>query len=395
MPRPRVLLAWESGDGRGHLSKLKAMAVLLGQDFVYDAALCRMQNAGELTPLCDLVFPCAYLPYSRERRRAAGSPPTATWGEFLGDLGFTDTGFLIRQIDWWGRAIRARASSMVVGDFSPCAILAARALGVPSVTLGRGYTVPPASMAEFPVLLPEFARRIYDEGQMVEALNGALRHFGLPCVDHLPQLYEATQGLPRTLALLDPYAAQRKHRTWPPLDAPPPLAGAGDEVFAYFSTSEATEQALIAALCQLGLPVRLFMPGLEAELAGRLAASGVHIEHAPLAPAEIARRARIMVHAGQHGSLCMALGMGLPQIALPQQLEQQFHAWRAEMSGTVHVLSRAMRAPDAIVAAIRAAYDDVVLAARARDLARTLRQLLASNEVGALRDAVLSHLSAA
>ena len=127
MPRGtgRVLLAWEGGAGRGHIVTLKTIAEALGPGFVYDAALCRMDYAAEIAPLCELVFPGAWLGFNPARRRAAGNPGTATWADFLGDLGFADPARLIAQIDWWLTTIAARQSSLMVGDFSPIAMLAA------------------------------------------------------------------------------------------------------------------------------------------------------------------------------------------------------------------------------------------------------------------------------
>jgi len=59
--RPRVLLAWEGGAGRGHVVTLKVIAQALGDDVICDAALCRMDHAIELEAYCDSVFPGARL----------------------------------------------------------------------------------------------------------------------------------------------------------------------------------------------------------------------------------------------------------------------------------------------------------------------------------------------
>src|SRR4051794_4400198 len=148
-----------------------------------------MEYAAELAPICELVSAGAALRLNSRRRKAAGSPLTSTWAEFLGDLNFGDSAFLIRQIDWWLRTIKARQSAMLIGDFSPIAVLAAKIAGIPSVSVGTGYSVPPPGMDEFPVLLSEINTRIYRESAVLAAVNEAMLHFGASPVMRLSDIY--------------------------------------------------------------------------------------------------------------------------------------------------------------------------------------------------------------
>jgi len=368
MPRGtgRILLAWEGGAGRGHIVTLKTIAEALGDGFVYDAALCRMDYAAEIAPLCELAFPSAWLGFDATRRQAAGNPNTATWAEFLGDLGFADSGRLIAQIEWWLATIEARQSSLMVGDFSPIAMLAARVAGIPMAAVGTGYSTPPAGMDEFPVLLDEHTTRIYREVDLLAAVNAAMQHFGQPGYDCFSDIYRGVVSMPRTIAALDPYGPWRSQPLLPPLnEALPRGSHKGDEVFIYFSTDERNDPALMEVISGLDLPTRLYMPGIGDELAGGLNASGVIIEKSPVPLELIAERSRVMLHAGQHGSLCMALGLGLPQVAFPQHLEHVYHARRAAQHGTVTVFQRHQRDVAAIRQAIRSAHADADLARRA------------------------------
>ncbi len=212
----RALLAWECGTGRGHLSELKSIAEALEDRFEFDAALCLMQHADEIRPLCSSVFQAAFLNYDRSDRIALGDIPTSTWGEYLGDLGFRDQEFLSRQIAWWQEIIRARRISLVIGDFAPCALLAARGLGVPAVAAGIGYTVPPPGTEKFPIFIPEYAERIHDEAQMTECVNRAAMPLGVPEIRHLPDIYACEAQIVRTIPLLDPYSGDRRDPLIPP-----------------------------------------------------------------------------------------------------------------------------------------------------------------------------------
>jgi UDP:flavonoid glycosyltransferase YjiC (YdhE family) len=386
----RVLLAWEGGAGRGHIVTLKTIAEALGDGFVYDAALCRMDHAAEIEPLCERVFPSAYLGFDDRRRRAAGNPGTASWADFLGDLGFADHNRLIRQIEWWLKTIEARQSSLMVGDFSPIAMLAARVAGIPVAAVGTGYSTPPPGMAEFPILLAEHQTRIYPESELVEAVNTALRHFGQPQIVQFSDIYRGVTAMPRTIAALDPYTPWRQQPLLPPLNEALPRGGpAGDEIFIYFSTRERDDPVLMEAIGGLGLPTRLYMPAIANDLAERLTASGVNVERSPVPIEAIAARSRLMLHAGQHGSLCMALGLGLPQIAFPQHLEHLYHARRAAELGTVSIVQRHERDMDAIRRTIRDMHADDGRLVRARALADDLYPSLFGNIAKLVQDRLL------
>lgn len=372
--QPRVLLAWEGGAGRGHVVTLRIVAEALGDDVICDAALCRMEHAAEIEPCCDRVFPAARLWVNRERRQAAGNPHTATWGDFLGDLNFFDADFLVTQIGWWLDVIRARRSALVIADFAPCAMLAARTAGLPCVAVGTGYSTPPAGLDQYPVLLPGFDRRVHDEVELCAAVNAALDHFGAAPLARLSDIYDGAHLMPRTIAGLDPYDGLRSAPLLPPLNEALPAPGeTGTEIFVYFSTTETQDEPLIRAMTGLNLPVRAFLPGATEAVRARFAAAGIAVETAPVAADLIARRTRLFVHAGQHGSLCMGLGMGLPQIAFPQHLEHLFHARRAGAIGVVGTIGQSERDEDQLRTRIHAAYADASAPGRARAAAAALR----------------------
>ncbi|HEX7873919.1 MAG TPA: nucleotide disphospho-sugar-binding domain-containing protein [Sphingobium sp.] len=388
--RPRILLAWEAGAGRGHIVTLRTVAEALGPAFAYDAALCVMDHAAELEPLCDLVFPGARLWFDSETRHAPGAPRTATWGEFLGDTGFRDGAFLATQVRWWQDVLTSRCTDLLVADYAPCALLAAQSLKIPAVVVGTGYGIPPAGLAEFPVFLPEYAERMFDEREMVATINAALTPLGVPPLRHLSDIYRRSQELVRTLDVLDPYAEARTQALLPPVaDVARPADVPGDEIFVYFSTTELQDEAVVEALCSLNLPVRAFCPSITPDLAKRLEQAGIRMEAQPVPVGEIAARSRLIIHSGQHGILCLGLAAGLPQIAIPQHLEQLYHARRCEALGTGRVVTLEQRRAEEMRAMIRAAYADEGLLQTARDTARRLAPQFAVDPAAVIRERLL------
>lgn len=357
--RPRILLAWEGGAGRGHVVTLKVIAEALGDEAICDAALCRIDHAAELEPYCDLVFPGARLWTNRARREAAGNPHTATWGDFLGDLNFWNPQFLITQIRWWLETIKARQSRLVIADFAPCAQLAARIAGIPSIAVGTGYSVPPSGLDSFPILLPEYSERVFAEAELLGAVNKALTHLGGEPLARLSDIYADGAAMPRTIAGLDPYRGLRQASLLPPLnESLPEPDGSGEEIFFYFSTSETENEGLVDALIGLELPMRGFIPGASSSVKELFADAGIVVEERPVPFEEINRRSRLLLHSGQHGSLCMGLGMGLPQVAFPQHLEHLFHARRAADLASVSIVGPRTTDADEIGAVIFEAYDN-------------------------------------
>ena len=378
--KPRVLLAWETGAGRGHLVTLKTVAAALGPDFTYDAALCRMDHADEIAPLCDLVFPAACLYYDQAGVRGPGGTRTATWAEFLADSGFRDSEFLATQVRWWQDVLSARSTDLLVADYAPCALMAAYSMGIPAVIVGTGYGIPPENLASFPVFLPEFSHCLYDEAETLSVVNAAVTPLGVPRLQSLSDVYRRSDELVRTLDILDPYRGQRDRPLLPPVtDVSSLIAGEGEEIFIYFSTSELEDEAVMKAVCTLGLPVRAFCPGLSEPAAAQLRAAGIRLETAPVPVDRLARRSRMIVNSGQHGILCLGLAAGLSQICIPQHLEQLYHARRAEDHGVARVVTIADRTADTLREMIRNAYLDDDLAAASHRSALDLRPQFAVN----------------
>lgn len=361
--KPHVLFATEGGVGRGHVATLRLFAEAFGQELQYDASLHYMAVADELRDVCGTVFQGASLSYDSSRRVGPDRVRTATWGEYLGDLGFRDPGFLIHQIGWWREVIAARHIAMVVADFAPCALLAARTMGIASVAMATGYEIPADGLKEFPVFIPEFSRRLYDEQEMVRAVNVALGHFGAAPIRHFPEIYDVSAKLVRTVPLLDSYDGLRTEGLLSPIEFfPVPERSGRREIYAYFSNIERDPPALLDALCALELPVRAMIPRLPAAQIDRLRASGAIVQtvFAPLE--ELTRRTSLMLNNGQHLTLCMGLAAGIPQVCLPQHLEQLTNARRVAVRGAARVIENSAMPASAMAELIASAYHDRALA---------------------------------
>ncbi|MBL8577054.1 MAG: hypothetical protein JNK47_07500 [Mesorhizobium sp.] len=375
-----ALLAWEHGQGMGHVTTLKTVAEALGDRFTFDAALCDLTHGNVLAGLCTPVQG-PWLPMSDDYRISQGNPRRATWGEFLGDVGFRQPEILRESIAWWQGVMRECEISLVIGDCAPCALMAARGLGIPSVAVGTGYLTPPPNMSRFPVLLPQYSTSIYDEAETLHIVNSAVAEFGLPSLKGLPEVYASSDQLIFSLDMLDPYAASRDRPYLPPMTGGDVEAASdGEEIFVYFSTSEVDDGGLMDAVRTLGRPVRLFIPEIDLRLAADLIWHGVQVEPDPVSADLIAKRSRLLVNAAQHGTTCLGLAAGLPQVSVPQQIEQQFNAEAVAGRGVMRRVARSDRSAESFRSIVLNAYEDAAMARRARDLAGELRPQFEVNQ---------------
>ena len=384
----RVLLAWEAGAGRGHVVTLARVARALQGIALCDAALGWMDHVAEIEPWVDLAYPGTRLGINLQGRLDRNAPPNATWAEYLLDCRFDEPERLHRNVAWWVDVIRTRRIALIVADYAPNALMAARICGIPALAIGTGYGIPPAELEQFPVFLPDYAQPEVNQPRMAESINAALAPLGFPPISALPQVYARSGDLLRTLPLLDPYADWRQAESYlPPVADYAGLApGNGDALFCYFSTREFANPALIEALEQCRLPIVCFLPNAPEDIRQRLQATGAEISDRPLPVAEIGRRARLLMNSGQHGILSLALAAGLPQLCLPQHLEQLFHARRVAQAGAASVVWPRTAPLDAIVSAIREAWDDNAMAARAGDVARELAPAFARDDLALMRE---------
>ena len=175
--------------------------------------------------------------------------------------------------------------------------------------------------------------------------------------------------------MLDPYRAWRSQPLLPPIigGTVEPAAG-GEEIFVYFSTIEHSNPALMEAIGSLGeAPVRAFIPLIGDEAAEELGRRGVIVEREPVPVDLVAQRSRLIVNAAQHGTVCMGLAAGLPQVAVPQQPEQQYNAQAVESRGVLISIDKEVTDAGRFRSAILGAYEDAAMARRARDLADEVR----------------------
>ena len=383
-----VLLGWEFGGNQGHATALVTLAgALRRRGHRVSFALQRVDAIAADKLEGTAVWPAPVTPRLLVNASRPRSGHPQSMGDIMARLGFDDIDIVEALLRAWGRLLDVIRPDIVVSDYGPFLLNAARGR-VPTIGAGTAFSTPPSAMERFPSLTGEVP--VFDETRVLEAVNAALRSNGLPAIERLPQIFEASREMGGSFAELDPYAEWRRDPLVMPMlrGGMPELASGGDEVFVYTPDQVTIDAALWEGLARSRLPVRVHVPNADAALQQAIAAKGLMVEPAPLPFATIAGQSRLLVSHGGHGFVCSALLAGLPQVICHFDLEKLIHARAITKLGLGGMVPMRQIEPDAFAASLVEVYRNEELAARARAVAPGFRSRYDRPKEESVADAV-------
>lgn len=341
----RVLLAWEFGAGLGHVGRGLALARRLrerGHEPLLafsDVGCFATRQAGGI----------AWTQAPVLRRPSAPDDAPLNASDILLNLGFDDAAGLAGALRGWDGLLRAWKPALLVADYAPSAMLAARAAGLPRLTLGSGFSTFPAG-DPMPSLRPwagvhpaQLAQR---DAQLVGAVARAFEHAfrRAPAPGRAAELFEADEHLVCTWAPFDPFGPREAVEYLGPQDdgrdARPVawLTARRPRIFAYLKPPDARFQAALAGLREVAGEAIVAAPGLSPGEAVALSGPGVCVLAEAVALGPALREADLcMSHSGP-GIAAAAAAHGVPQALLPMQLEQYLVARRLQGTGAARML---------------------------------------------------------
>jgi hypothetical protein len=360
-----VLLAWELGEGLGHLPPLKAIALALqplGVKPVF--ALREIHHAGPA--LRDFNAPVFVAPHWSK----PAAPPfkTGSFADILGANGYTTGERAAGLIGAWDRLIDQVKPDAIVCEHAPSAMLSAFGR-IPVAFVGNGFAVPPADEAQFPPYTPGVGS---PEGQdvVLEAISVALRRLGRPAPATLTAPFRGDFRGVYSFPLIDSYRAVRRERVLGPIEPQPPLAPLPDRprLFVYSAVDFARIDALFQCLMDIGPEASVYLRGNLGPRAAILRSRGVEVFDKPQPFAEIMPRASVVFsHAGS-GFTNAALASGRPHITFPRHFEAKASAMGLEQAGC------GIRLNTLDVESFRAAYRRAQMDEAMRDAAQRVGQ---------------------
>jgi hypothetical protein len=334
----RVSFAWELGLSYGHAIGCAGLARPLSLHGHPIAFMFR-----ELRQLAVIPESSGYdvfqAPCELQAGENAGTP--ASYADVLLGCGYRDPGRLVGLLGGWRKLLELWRPDLVVADFAPTALLAARSLGIRRVTYGNGFFTPPrltplpAFRFDEPADAAHLAR---SDAHALASANAALAHFGVEPLPALADMFTTDEDFLCTFPELDHYGTRPHAGYWGPrlrldmgYDVSWP-AGVGPRVFLYVQKYLAQMDPLIDCLAAGPYRVLAWVPGLEAPRRARLAARGAVVMDRPARMEQLLRTCDLVVSLGgdiAHGGLMF----GVPQLVFPQHYEQYLVARRVEQIG--------------------------------------------------------------
>jgi hypothetical protein len=335
-----VLFAWELGMGLGHLMQMLPLARdLAGAGHCVVVALRHLERAADVFGDAGVFFLQA--PYRGPTGRRAGR--TAAFAQILSGLGFGDDNELFAHASAWRNLIRSVGPDLIVCDYSPTALLAARDFPeMRRAVIGSGFCVPPddptggGGRRPWAPLRPGLvaanpAPVLAVEAEILGRVNWVLEGWGREPLGRLGQLFsDVDETFLTTFPELDHFRDRAGAAYWGPVvaDASGPAAeapawpdAAGKKVFVYLKRTAVAGEVL-RALDGMKCPTLAYVDGLDAAERTRLSSATVRVAERRVDVAAASRACDLAVVNGGQGVVAEMLLAGKPVLAVPLVLEQ-------------------------------------------------------------------------
>lgn len=320
----RVLMGWELGANRGHITKILPIAErLLAEGHEVHLALQQIDSGGLNTDRRLRLWQAPVWPRLLASIARPSVTPAATMGDILSRLGLDRPGALAALVAGWDSLLAAIDPDFAIADFAPALLTAARGR-IPTATIGTGFASPPGTMGRFPTW--GGMKTAHDEDELLDIADADLAMSGRAALHGLPGLFAADHQLVMSFTELDPYAADRPPHAYvlPAVreSSSTPKGGQGDEIFGYFVRQLAPELALWEGLAASGKRVRIHMHDPAPAHLDRFRKLGLIFEPKPQSFDTIVARSRVVVSHGGHGFASASALAGLPQMIVAFDLEK-------------------------------------------------------------------------
>ncbi|MBV1876615.1 MAG: hypothetical protein KUG79_03120 [Pseudomonadales bacterium] len=336
-----IALAWEIGGGFGHIARLQALARrLLSEGHKVSVYSIDLATASKL--LGDLELPIYQAP-----RLGGVWPPgrlAASHAEILGLMGYLDYHRLRGCILAWQHLFELTTPDLLVADYSPTALIAARICQLPSLAIGDSFEIPPDHQP-LPSIQPwsnmgDAALRAKEQ-PVLDNLNHILREFKQPPVKHLYQVFRGDNSLLFTLPELDHFGHRNDLQYHGVYEAglssqiPEWPVGKGPKLFIYMPAQHKQLPPLVNAIRKFNFPTVLHIRNLPAKAKKMINSGCCKVYDLPVNLPLAAKKAELVITHGGHGTCAASLMAGTKMLTLPTNLEQQLLAFRLSEAGLV------------------------------------------------------------
>ena len=335
----RIAFAWEMGGEYGHVMSCAGLASGLAAKGHRIAFMFR-----ELRQLSVVPEARDYDVFQAPRcaREGVGMDMPVGYIDIMQGCGYKDPRELTGLVGGWRALLSGWRPDLVVADFAPTALLAARSLDLRRVTYGNGFFVPPRSTPlppfrfDAPVDLARLGRA---EQAVLACINTAMPRLGAKPLARVADLFDADEHFICTFPELDHYGTRETSGYWGPrvrFDRGAEIEwpqGTGKRIFVYVKTNLPMLDPLLDVLAASPHRIVAYIPGLDEARRKRFASPRRIVTDKPVRLERFLRECDLLVsHGGEISA--GALMYGVPSLVFPTHYEQYATARRYEQLQT-------------------------------------------------------------
>ena len=349
-----ILIAWELGAGLGHLSYLSVIASELNaKGHSVTLAL------NDPTNVENFNWPSGVniVPSPAFRSMQSNQPKTASLPCIMLTRGFQSPKLLKGMVRSWHGLFKLTQPDLMLFDYAPTAMLAARGMSFKKVVIGSGFSEPEpgtAALNMLPGVNGACRAAQLSEEKVVKHINEVCRSLNYPPVNYLSDLYQHDLALISSLPDLDihPRSQKTSHYfqfdnteqnqeilTWPDNHQ--------KNILAYLRAHSPNCPVALDALVETDANIICYCANLKPEIMQRYSKKGITFSLRPFDMAHMLKAADVMIcHAGK-GTISESLQQGTPLILLPTHMEQNMNTVIVEKLG-VGLRGRSDKGPKAV-----------------------------------------------
>ncbi|MFT7643087.1 MAG: hypothetical protein ACI9G1_004850 [Pirellulaceae bacterium] len=336
----RFLIGWELGANFGHVTvQQPIVSRLLDEGHEVVMAVSNREQVSKFMQRAGL--PIIRCPKGKSTKRTRRS---CTFPQAFYHSGYDTCDSLKQLVDEWFSIFDLSLPDICVFDYSPSGLIAAKAAGIPTSSLGNGFCSPPI-MDEFPMWRSstKIDPRL-DERNLLENINTIQRELNLSSFDHLSEIFDVDMAVLTTLPELDHFenrssgayeyvgclaTAHGIQPTWP--------TGEGPRTFAYLKyPGKDNREPFFKTLQHIAdskLPTVAFISNATEKLRSEHSTETLKIYLDPIDLDHAIDHCELAILNGGHGTTVRFALAGKPLLLLPTQMEQDVTARRVQEIG--------------------------------------------------------------
>lgn len=320
--KPLILFCWECGAGLGHIKALERVAAEFDAT-KYSLCLVTPENR-PYTNLSSIFTSVNSIASSDMLAPDIVNLDMTSYNSNLYCLGLSSAKITFTRLQVWKQFFTRSKPELIIADYAPFALMAARAMGLKSIATGNGFTLPPTEVSTYPKFINQ--ENSLDDQLILSQVNQALSLSGFARIKYVPDIFNATVQAPCTLKALDPFSKVRKNPVFMPLlggEIKSVSPNQSDRIFVYLTHCRSqTHEKVLNALQQLNLPVFIYSLQASEFDKERLKNTLVSFLPEPISFDDIVNNHRMIIHLGSYNLANELILAGKPQFIIPIDFEK-------------------------------------------------------------------------